>query len=77
MPVISRDVINHGNAWAVKKGRADRVSKTFRTQEDAIAYAKKVVANLGGGEVRIQGRDGKWRDTITVPNGNDPFPPRG
>jgi len=31
---------------------------------------------LGGGEVRIQGRDAKFRDSDTVAPGNDPFPTR-
>ena len=38
--------------------------------------AERTVGNLGGGEVRIQGRDGRWRDSDTVPPGNDPNPPR-
>ncbi|MDE2442264.1 MAG: DUF2188 domain-containing protein, partial [Betaproteobacteria bacterium] len=38
--------------------------------------AKQTVRNLGGGEVRIQGRDGRWRDSDTVVPGNDPCPPK-
>jgi hypothetical protein len=29
-----------------------------------------------GGEVRILGRVGHWRDSDTVPPGNNPMPPR-
>ncbi|WP_420799894.1 DUF2188 domain-containing protein [Nitrospira moscoviensis] len=43
---------------------------------EAERAAKHTVANLGGGEVRIQGRDGQWRDSDSVPPGNDPMPPR-
>lgn len=46
------------------------------TQREAEAVAKQIVANFGGGEVHIQGRDGKWRDSDTVPPSNDPNPPR-
>jgi hypothetical protein len=35
----------------------------------------EIVGNLGGGEVPIQGRDGRWRDSDTVPTGSDPHPP--
>jgi hypothetical protein len=45
------------------------------TQRSAEQAAKQTVRNLGGGEVRIQGRDGRWRDSDTVAPGNDPMPP--
>lgn len=48
----------------------------FDRQSDAIGRAKEIVANAGGGEVRIQGMDGRFGDSDTVPPGNDPFPPR-
>ncbi len=71
-----RYVVKDGDDWAVKKAGARRASGKFDTQGGAEQFAKKVVANQGGGEVRIQGRDGRWRDSDTVPPGNDPFPPR-
>lgn len=37
--------------------------------------AEQTVRNLGGGEVHIQERDGRWRDSDTVPPGKDPNPP--
>lgn len=72
-----RFVVNHPDGWAVRGSHADRASDVFDTQRDAIDRAREIVRNLGGGEVRIQGRDGRWRDSDTVPPGNDPFPPRG
>jgi hypothetical protein len=71
-----RYVVKHGSDWAVKKGGADRASGVFDTQSKAERFAKDIVEKLGGGEVRIQGRDGRWRDSDTVAPGNDPFPPR-
>jgi hypothetical protein len=71
-----RYVVKHPDGWAVKKAGADRASGIYDTQADAEKAAKGIVAGLGGGEVRIQGTDGKWRDSDTVPPGSDPFPPR-
>jgi Uncharacterized protein conserved in bacteria (DUF2188) len=71
-----RFVVKHPEGWAVKKAGAERASGVFDKQSQAERAAKSTVSSLGGGEVRIQGRDGKWRDSDTVPKGNDPFPPR-
>jgi len=62
--------------WNVKKPGADRASSHHNTQREAEARAKDIVANAGGGEVRIHGRDGRIRDSDTVPPGNDPNPPK-
>ncbi len=71
-----RSVVRHPKGWAVKAPKAERASSVHRTQADAERRAKDIVANEGGGEVRIQGRDGKWRDSDTVAPGNDPCPPK-
>jgi len=67
-----RYVVKYGDKWAVKKANALKPSAIADTQAEAEARAKEIVGNLGGGEVRIQGKDAKWRDSDTVPNGNDP-----
>lgn len=71
-----RYVVHHENGWAVRKPGADRASSVHGTQAEAIDRARVIIRNDGGGELRIQGRDGRWRDSDTVPPGNDPFPPR-
>ncbi len=71
-----RYVTKHTKGWAVKASNGKRASSVHRTQAEAEKAAKQTVGNLGGGEVRIQGRDGRWRDSDTVPPGNDPHPPR-
>lgn len=71
-----RYVVKHDEGWAVKKPGADRASSIHDTQSEAERAAKDIVSNQGGGEVRIQGRNGQWRDSDTVPPGNDPMPPR-
>lgn len=71
-----RFVVKHGSDWAVKKGGTATPESVHHKQSDAERSAKRTVHNLGGGEVRIQGRDGRWRDSDTVAPGHDPFPPR-
>ncbi len=71
-----RYVVKHPDGWAVKKPGGDRASEIHPRQKDAERRAKEIVDNQGGGEVRIQGRDGRWRDSDTVPHGNDPNPPK-
>ncbi len=61
-----RFVVHHHDGWAVKKPHAERASCVFETQREAEIAAKEIVSNLGGGEVRIQGRHGQWRDSDTI-----------
>lgn len=65
-------VKNPKGGWDVKAGGAKRASAHKDTQAKAEQRAKKIVENLGGGEVRVQGKDGRFRDSDTVPKGNDP-----
>ena len=76
MPKNDRFVTKHPKGWAVKSPRGNRASSVHDTQREAIESAKDIVRNLGGGEVRIQNKSGRWRDSDTVAPGNDPFPPR-
>ncbi len=62
--------------WKVVKPGAKRASYRAKTQAEAEQRAKQIVANKGGGEVRIHRRDGKIRDSDTVKPGNDPTPPK-
>ena len=71
-----RHVVKHDKGWAVKKGGSSRPESVHRKQSDAEKAAKGTVRELGGGEVRIQGRSGRWRDSDTVAPGRDPNPPR-
>lgn len=74
--MADRYVTKHPKGWAVKAPGSERASSVHDTQREAEQAAKRTVGNLGGGEVRVQGRDGKWRDSDTVAPGNDPNPPR-
>ncbi len=74
--MADRYVTKHPRGWAVKAPGSERSGSVHPTQSEAERAAKQTVRNLGGGEVRIQGRDGRWRDSDTVPSGNDPNPPK-
>jgi hypothetical protein len=76
MPKNDRYVVRHGDDWAVKKPGVERASSIHSTQAEAERAAKETVRNLGGGEVRVQDRHGRWRDSDTVAPANDPNPPR-
>jgi len=71
-----RYVVKRGDKWAVVKGKAERASAVTSTQGQAEKRAKEIVKNLGGGEVRVQNREGTFRDSDTVAPGRDPNPPK-
>jgi hypothetical protein len=50
-----------GGGWLVT-GR----SETFKTQTDAIRFARGQLTRSGGGELAIKGRDGKVREQSTI-----------
>lgn len=62
--------------WKALKENASKASGVFDTQRQAEKEAKRLSHNSGGGEVRIQDKTGKFRDSDTVPPGKDSFPPR-
>lgn len=68
-------VPSSSGGWDIKKPDATRASGHANTQQQAVDRAREIVTNLGGGEVRIHGRNGQIRDTDTVGGGNDPHPP--
>jgi hypothetical protein len=63
--------------WGNRRNGNERDTSVHPTQQAAIDAAKQDAAQQGGGEVTIQGRDGKFREKDTVPPGNDPHPPKG
>jgi hypothetical protein len=67
-----RFVTRRGKEWAVVAPHAKRASALKPTQAAAEKRAKEIVSKAGGGEVRIQGRDHRFRDSDTVAPGNDP-----
>jgi hypothetical protein len=62
--------------WENKRNDADRASSVHGTQREAIAAAKRMLENQGGGELTTKGVDGKIRSKDTIAPGNDPNPPK-
>jgi hypothetical protein len=69
-------VPNPDGGWDVKKPGGDRASSHHSTQREAERRAKEILGNVGGGEAVIHDREGKIRDSDTVPPARDPMPPR-
>lgn len=59
--------------WNVKKGGAEKASKHFNTQKEAINFAIGVSKNQES-ELLIHRKDGVIRDSRSY--GNDPNPPK-
>jgi hypothetical protein len=57
--------------WEVVAPHHQRASAVTDTQAQAIAAARPMLANSGGGELRIKGVDGRLRDSDTVAPGHE------
>jgi hypothetical protein len=62
--------------WVNKKVDSDKAAGLHDTQLEAIAEAKQMLQNAGGGELIVKGLDGKIRSKDTIAPGNDPYPPK-
>ena len=72
-----RHVTPHpSGGWQAVAPGAERASARSVTQREAEIVARRIVTNLGGGEVTVHRRNGRMRKSDTVGGGNDPFPPR-
>lgn len=67
-------VVKNGVGWGVRGEGNSRLTKNFETQRDAIDHGRNIARNQGS-ELRIQGKDSKFREAWSY--GNDPFPPKG
>jgi hypothetical protein len=63
---VTRLVLHDGDAWVVRSRTGDRASFRDTTRANAVARAKQIVRNLGGGLVEIHGPDGALEQVATV-----------
>jgi hypothetical protein len=70
----SQHVVKHDDGWAVRKSKSDKVTKTFKTQADAIEYGRQVAINQET-ELFIHRPNGQIRDRNSY--GNDPESSKG
>ena len=67
-------VVRNGDQWAVRGEGNSKATQKFDTQKEAIAFGRNIARNQEA-ELRIQGRDAKFREAWSY--GNDPCPPKG
>jgi hypothetical protein len=67
-------VVRHGDKWGVRGEGNGRLTREFDTQREAIDFGRGI-AQRQESELRIQGRDARFREAYSY--GNDPFPPKG
>lgn len=67
-------VVPNGGKWSVRSAGAQRASKTYATQQEAIEDARGRAKKMGT-ELYIHGRDGRIRERNSY--GHDPLPPKG
>ncbi|MEJ0072989.1 MAG: DUF2188 domain-containing protein [Candidatus Saccharibacteria bacterium] len=72
------DISQHKDGgFQAKREGATRAAFVTRTQTEAIAQARQMMHQNGGGELRIHGLKGYIRASDTIPPKVDKFPPRG
>jgi len=67
-------VVRNGDRWGVRGEGNSKLTQTFDTQKEAIAFGRDIARNQEA-ELRIQDRDAKFREAWSY--GNDPYPPKG
>ena len=69
----NQHVVPARDGWAVKGAGAQKATKVFDTQREAIAAARQIAVSQRC-ELLIHGKNGKIRDKNTY--GRDPRPPK-
>ena len=71
--MANQHVVPNNGQWQVKRQGAEKATKNFETQKQAIDYARSIAIKQQS-EFVIHGRDGRIRDKDSY--GNDPCPPK-
>ena len=67
-------VVRDGDGWGVRGEGNSRLTARCDTQAEAIGIGRDIARNQES-ELRIQGRNGQFRESWSY--GNDPYPPEG
>lgn len=67
-------IVRSGKQWGVRAEGSKRLTAICNQQGEAVATGREIAINQHS-ELRIQGRDGRFREAWSY--GNDPYPPRG
>lgn len=67
-------VVRNGDGWGVRGEGNSRLTGAYPTQSEAIERGREIAAREQA-ELRIQGRDGWFREAWSY--GQDPYPPKG
>ena len=70
----NQHVVPHENGWAVRGAGAERATRIFDTQAEAIQSARSTAINQRS-EMFIHRANGQIRERNSY--GNDPYPPKG
>ena len=73
MPHKGQHVVPRDGKWAVRRTGADKVTRHFDTQREAIEVARSFARNQRT-ELYIHGKDGLIRERESY--GKDPLPPK-
>lgn len=66
-------VVRSGDQWGVRGEGNQKLTRKCDTQGEAIEHARSIARNQGS-ELKIQNRNGQFRDSDSY--GNDPCPPK-
>lgn len=67
-------VVRNGDGWGLRGEGNSRLTGAYDTQAEAIERGREIARNQGA-ELRIQGRDGRFREAWSY--GSNPYPPEG
>jgi len=62
-------VVKATTGWVVREGGSAGAAAVYRTRAEAEKAARETV-RITGGEVRVRGADGRWRDSFTLGRNN-------
>lgn len=67
-------IVQTDKGWGVRGEGNERLTGEYKTQREAIERGRNIARNQES-ELRIQGKNGKFREAWSY--GNDPYPPKG